>query len=423
MRSVRRSAIAPDLGGRDRQEVAGQRHRGPVEVPARLHAAVGQDHRVVDGRAQLGGGDGLHVSPRVARGPVHLRSAAHRVGVLHARIVVAVARHDLGPGEQPREIGGTARLAGLGAHGHEVGGEGAVRAEQRLRRHGRRDVRHLEQPLQVVEGQQQHPEDAVRAVDQSEALLGGQRERLDRRRGEPLRRRDALAGGRPDLALAHQRQAAVSERERDRRSHRASRARGPPGRAPPPAERAWCRRRSGAPPSGPSPGSGRGGTSSRAPPHVRSAGPCPPRASGSGHAEAPRAAPAGSRCRPASRSRSTRRRPARPSRRAARPRPRSRPWRRAPRPTVAPPLHGGRRRRRRPARPGRRSARLSPSASRPFDHIAAGRPREERSGEASPGFPSRRSRARGPSSALDCQAKSRSQRGFASWLGEAMGTS
>ena len=160
-----------DLGGRDRQEVAGQRHRRAVKVPARLHAAVGQHHRVVDGRAQLGGGHGLHVGPRVPRGAVHLRRAAHRVGVLHARIVVAVARHDLGAGEQPREVGGAACLAGLRAHGHEVRGEGAIGAEQRLGGHRRRHVRRLQQPRQVVEGQQQHPEDAVRAVDQGEALL------------------------------------------------------------------------------------------------------------------------------------------------------------------------------------------------------------------------------------------------------------
>ena len=57
-----------------------------------------------------------------------------------------------------------------------------------------------------------------------------------------------------------------------------------------------------------------------------------------------------------------------------------RPLRRAPRPTAAPALRGARRRQRRPARPGRRSARSSPSASRPFDHIAARRPPDDRRG-------------------------------------------
>ena len=70
----------------------------------------------------------------------------------------------------------------------------------------------LRRPREVVEGQQQHPEHAVRAVDQREALLGGQGERLDRRGGQRLARRHALARRRPDLALADQRQAAVSER-------------------------------------------------------------------------------------------------------------------------------------------------------------------------------------------------------------------
>ena len=46
-----------DLGGRDREEVAGHRDRRAVEVPARLDPAVGQDHRVVDRRGELGLGD------------------------------------------------------------------------------------------------------------------------------------------------------------------------------------------------------------------------------------------------------------------------------------------------------------------------------------------------------------------------------
>jgi hypothetical protein len=163
---------------------------------------------------------------------------------------------------------------------------------------------------------------------------------------------------------------------------RASRTRGPQGRARPPPERASCRQRAAVPLSGPSPGSGRGGTSSREPRHARPAGPCPPRASASGHAEARRAAPEGSRCQRASQSRSTRRRPAGQSGRAARPLPRLRPWRRAPRPTAAPALHGAPRRQRRPGRPGRRSARSAPPASRPFDHIAARRPPDDRQGQA-----------------------------------------
>ena len=113
-----------------------------------------------------------------------------------------MARHDLGAGEQPREIGGATRLAGVRAHCHQVGSEGAVGAKQRLCRHGCRHVRHLEQPAHVVEGQQQHPENAVCAVDQSEAPLAVSVIGSIDTAASPGGGGDALARGRPDLALA-----------------------------------------------------------------------------------------------------------------------------------------------------------------------------------------------------------------------------
>ncbi len=58
----------PDLGDRDREEVADQGERRPVEVAARLDAPVGEHHRVVDRRSKLGGRHLLGVGKRVTRG-------------------------------------------------------------------------------------------------------------------------------------------------------------------------------------------------------------------------------------------------------------------------------------------------------------------------------------------------------------------
>ena len=146
--------------------------------------------------------------------------------------------------------------------------------------------------------------------------------------------------------------------ERDHRSLRANRARGPQGPSRPPAERASCRQRAGARPSGPSPGA-RAEEHHRARTASRSTeDPCRPHASGSGQAGA--LAPFGRH--PGARASRTPSRRRRPTVRGGEARPTTlpRPWPPAPRPTVAQALHGGPRRRRRPARPGRRSARSLP---------------------------------------------------------------
>jgi hypothetical protein len=76
------------LRRRDGQEVADEGHRRAVEVAARLHPTVGQDHRVVDGGVELALGHRPGVRQRVLGGTVHLRGAPQRVGVLHPRVVV-----------------------------------------------------------------------------------------------------------------------------------------------------------------------------------------------------------------------------------------------------------------------------------------------------------------------------------------------
>ena len=73
--------------------------------------------------------------------------------------------------EQPAEVAGRRRLAGVGTQRHQVGGEGAVGTEQRLDRHRRRDVSGAQEHVEIGEGEHQHAEHAVGAVDQRQAFL------------------------------------------------------------------------------------------------------------------------------------------------------------------------------------------------------------------------------------------------------------
>ena len=74
-----------DIGDGDREEVENVAKWRSVEVPVRLNPAVGQNHRIVDGRRELDARDRVGMSDRVASGAVNLGGAAQRVGVLHTR--------------------------------------------------------------------------------------------------------------------------------------------------------------------------------------------------------------------------------------------------------------------------------------------------------------------------------------------------
>ena len=67
----------------------------------------------------------------------------------------------------------------MGAQRHEVGGEGAIRTHQRFDGHCCRDVRRTQQDVEISEGQDEHPEHPIGAVDQGQPLLGLQRDRCD----------------------------------------------------------------------------------------------------------------------------------------------------------------------------------------------------------------------------------------------------
>ena len=104
------------------------------------------------------------------------------------------------------------RLPGLRPQGVQVGGEHVVGAEQALDRHRRGDVGDDEQLAQVVQGEAQHPEHAVGAVDEGQALLLLELDGRDAGRGQGVGGRHPLAVHVADLALTHEGQRAVRER-------------------------------------------------------------------------------------------------------------------------------------------------------------------------------------------------------------------
>ena len=103
-------------------------------------------------------------------------------------------------------------LAGLGPQGVQVGGEDVVAAEQALDRHGRRHVRDDEQVAQVVDGQAEHAEHAVGAVDEGQTLLLLELDRLDAGGSERVRGRHPIAVRVANHTLAHERERAVRQR-------------------------------------------------------------------------------------------------------------------------------------------------------------------------------------------------------------------
>ncbi len=149
---------------------------------------------------------------RVAAGAVDLRRAAQRVGVLHAGALrAAVAGHDGGAGEQGPQVGGAVGLAGVRAQRLQVRGEHRVGPELGLDAHGGGQVSRAEQQREVVGGEGQHPEHAVDAVGEGQALLLAQHDRRDASGGERIGRGQRLAAD-PHGPLAHRGERAVGQR-------------------------------------------------------------------------------------------------------------------------------------------------------------------------------------------------------------------
>ena len=205
-------AHARHVGHRDREEVEHVADRRAVEVAVRLQPPSSVTTGLSIALFQLARGDRARVLDGVARGAVHLRGAAQRVGVLHpGEPARPMAGDHGGAGEHlphgPRRDG----LTGMRPQRLQVGGEHGVGSRESLDAHRGGEVGGGQQGVEVGEREDEHPEHAVGAVDERETLLLGSTTAR-------CRPRRALGGGTRSpsrvahLPLAHQRQRAVRER-------------------------------------------------------------------------------------------------------------------------------------------------------------------------------------------------------------------
>ena len=217
------------------------------------------------------------VGDGVAGGAVHLRGAAQRVGVLHTVVAVAMAGDDRRAGEQAAQVGGAASPGRPAA--------ASPRDPRRTPGRCRAAPRPTSPPAMSAigsrssrscEGQHEHAEHPVGAVDQRQALLGPQRARgCDAGGASAPAPSTSGAVGEPRLALADEHERGGGERgEVAARAERAvlvhdRRDAGVEQRRRSPRRPRAGRRRS------PSPGCGPAAASSPAPPRVSTLGPEP----------------------------------------------------------------------------------------------------------------------------------------------------
>jgi hypothetical protein len=179
---------AGELRHRHREHVAGERQRLAVEVAGGHDLPVRHDHRVVDHRAELDVDDPPGVRENVADRAVHLGSAAQAVRVLDGVVALAVARDQRAARQQPAEVGGAGQLAGVRAdHLHPLVVR-LVGPEQRLDAHRGGDVGHRDEQPDVVDGQREQHLHRLGAVDERQALLRREDQRLDAGLGQQLGR-------------------------------------------------------------------------------------------------------------------------------------------------------------------------------------------------------------------------------------------
>ena len=149
-----------------------------MKVAAR-HDIAGfrENHRVVGGAVSLDG-DGFSDEPeRFAGRAVHLRRAPHRVGVLDlaaelVRLVDAAAVH------QALDVGRRDLLSAEGAGRVDAAFERVNGAAQGVNRKSRRDVGRSRELFGRRKRQRENGGRRLRPVDQREALLGTEDDRL-----------------------------------------------------------------------------------------------------------------------------------------------------------------------------------------------------------------------------------------------------
>ncbi len=183
-----------DLADRQRQHVGGEGHRLGVEVAAgqRL-AGVAEHQRIVGHAVGLDRQRGRGLAHHVQRRAHHLRLAAQAVRILHAHIVVAVRIADRRAVHQFAQRSGGGDLPVLAAQGVDARIERGVRALGRFGGQRAGDQRGMEHALDLEQPGQRVGGGKLGAVEQRQAFLGAQRQRLQAGLRQRLRGRQALA--------------------------------------------------------------------------------------------------------------------------------------------------------------------------------------------------------------------------------------
>ena len=194
IRSVRRSAMLASSDTAIASMSPAKASGSPWKLPVDMTSPSGHDHRVVDDRAELDVDDPPGMGEHVAHRAVHLRRAPQAVGVLDRVVALAVARDERAAGEQPPQVAGRGQLARVRADHLDALVVGPVGAEQGLDAHRTGDVGDLDQQADLVDRQREQHLHRLGAVDQRQALLRGEHDRLDPGLGEDLGARPAVAG-------------------------------------------------------------------------------------------------------------------------------------------------------------------------------------------------------------------------------------
>jgi len=175
---------ASESGESDGEMVGGHGERLAVEIAAAENVAgISENEGIVGGAVEFDGERGADVGESIARGAVNLRDAAEAVGVLHARVFCrrAVRFADLAAAVEALEMAGDESVAGMRARIGDARIEGDRAAAKRVERERGGDVSRIGGNFGVAQGESEKSEHGLGAVEEREAFLGVQHERVDSR--------------------------------------------------------------------------------------------------------------------------------------------------------------------------------------------------------------------------------------------------